>query len=123
MSRIFSQFWILAIMINLSLAWAVYHIKYQVIDLERSYIAMQKNYDILAEDNHTLTAEYTYLSNPKRLAILANKHLDKKYTHPEKEQYIPSVKLAHALELKPVDSKSYTQSASPIRLASYQENH
>lgn len=126
MPRILSQFWIIAIMINLTLACAVYHIKYQVIDLERSYLSMKKKYDIIAEANHTLTAEYAYLSRPKRLAALAAKHLDKKYTHPGKEQFVPAVKLANALELKPINSSSMAvaiQNTSPIMLASYQENN
>ncbi len=123
MTRILSQFWMIAISLNLSLACALYHIKYKVIDLEHSHLALQKKYNILSESNHTLNAEYTFLSNPKRLATLAKKYLDKKYTNPVHLQHVSVVKLAHVLDLKSVSSNPIprNQKVYSIRLASYQQ--
>ena len=56
--------------------WAMFQVKYAVIDLEERLAA--ENRQILAHQEaiHVLKAEWTYLNEPARLARLVARHLD-----------------------------------------------
>lgn len=72
---IISRLWFIGVMLNVILAGALYHTKYRVIDLERSYLKLTNHLTKLQETHHTLQAEYSLLSCPKRLAHLAHTHM------------------------------------------------
>ena len=55
---------------------ALFHIKYQVIALEQEYKQTIARIKETHESIHVLRAEWTHLNDPKRLQVLAQKHLN-----------------------------------------------
>ncbi|MBL0941191.1 MAG: hypothetical protein IBJ00_00425 [Alphaproteobacteria bacterium] len=70
------------LLLTSSLGIALFHIKYQVIKLENMLSSTHKELFRTEEAIHLLHAEWAYLNDPKRLKILASKHLKMNETTP-----------------------------------------
>lgn len=55
---------------------ALFQVKYQVVHLENEYKQTQSRIKENLESIHILKAEWTHLNDPKRLQMLAEKHLN-----------------------------------------------
>lgn len=108
-----SKFIVFALCLNILLAGSLYHTKYKVVDLERQYTLLCQNYHTLEETYHTLKAEHSLLSNPKRLAAIADKYFNHNVlTQPQIHQYVNKVKLASTLQ-------SFSQNNPTVRLKNH----
>jgi len=56
--------------------YAMYQIKYEVVALEERLAARQAEVMATQESIHVLRAEWAYLNEPRRIAALAERHLD-----------------------------------------------
>jgi cell division protein FtsL len=59
--------------------WGLFQVKYRVLTLERQYKQARKNITETHESIHILKAEWSHLTNPERLKVLAQHHL---HMHP-----------------------------------------
>lgn len=66
------------------LSWALFHVKYTVVELENKHRQLRRHILTKSEELHVMNAEWTFLNNPERLQKLAQKHLAHLHLEPIK---------------------------------------
>lgn len=72
MNRVILAVWI--VLLTLS-AYGLFAIKYKVYNMRRDVAEVQRQLAADQDEIHVLKAEWTYLTQPERLRVLAEKHL------------------------------------------------
>jgi hypothetical protein len=62
-------------MITAGVGLGLFHLKYQVMNLEKDYTRIRRNIRETKDTIHVLKAEWTHLNDPKRLQRLCNQYL------------------------------------------------
>lgn len=92
MMRVSLVIWLIVVT---AVAVGLYHVKYEVQRLEAELDQVNREIRQEREALHVLEAEWSYLNRPRRLARLAEKHLDMRPLQPEQiiriEQLPPRV--------------------------------
>lgn len=58
------------------LSWALFHVKYTVVELESEHRNLRRGILNKSEELHVLKAEWTFLNNPERLKKLTVQYLN-----------------------------------------------
>jgi len=80
MMRVSLVIWLIVVT---AVAVGLYHVKYEVKRLEAELDRVNREIREEREALHVLEAEWSYLNRPRRLARLAEKHLDMRPLQPE----------------------------------------
>jgi cell division protein FtsL len=83
---------LIAILFALSV-YGLFQIKYKVLELKRETRELVFQLDAEKRELESLKVEWTYLTNPQRLAMLASKYLNLSKTNVERISEVKDVKL------------------------------
>ena len=89
---------------------AAFTVKYEVQDLEDQLVAINKQIGVHEEAIHVLSAEWSYLNRPERLAELAQRYLDLVPMNPKQMASLDDVPLR---ETPAGDGRPPTRAAAP----------
>ncbi len=97
-------------MIGLS-AYSVFHIKYQVKELTRDIVQLNRQIADDKEAIHVLKAEWAYLTQPARLKVLAEQYLELNYIAANQIMPVNGKLLAESMPI--YSSKTYSMDVMP----------